>query len=371
MKVVLIGGHLSPLLAVLDALPKITEVLVIGRKYALEGDNAVSLEYKTITERNIPFVSLTSGRLQRKLTKHTLTSLTKMPVGFLQALQILRTFKPDVVVSFGGYLSVPVAFACAFLRIPFLIHEQTMSAGMANKIASKLARKICISWESSRKYFPKEKVVLTGNPLRKFTVDSLSFVVEKNEEKLPIIYITGGSLGSHAINKLVEGCIEKLLQKYIVVHQTGDAKEFNDYDRLTTLRDSLSEKEKQHYILKKFIAPETVGSILQQATLVISRSGINTVTELLNFGKPCILIPLPHGQKNEQMINAQFVSSLKLGKILPQEEATAASLFFLIESMINNINQYKKEGEKAKEFIKPDAAQRIVSVIEDVVQKRS
>ena len=136
MKVVIVGGHLAPALSVIEVLPKDTEILFIGRKYALEGDNALSLEYKTITSMNISFVGLNTGRLQRKLTKFTFFSLMKLPFGIIKSFLILLKFKPDVVVGFGGYVSIPVAFCAYLLRIPIVIHEQTMEAGLANKFVS-------------------------------------------------------------------------------------------------------------------------------------------------------------------------------------------------------------------------------------------
>src|SRR3989339_499065 len=149
MKIIIIGGHLAPALSVLEALPKNTQVLFVGRKYALEGDNALSLEYNTITSLNIPFVGLNTGRLQRKITRFTLFSLLKLPFGIIKSFLILIDFKPDVVVGFGGYVSIPVTFCAFVLRIPVVIHEQTMEAGLTNRLVSRFAKKICISWDSS------------------------------------------------------------------------------------------------------------------------------------------------------------------------------------------------------------------------------
>jgi len=148
MKVILIGGHLSPALSLLEEL-KNEEVIFFGRKYSFEGDKALSLEYQLVEELNIPFVSITTGRLQRKLTRHTFSSFLKLPIGFFQSINALIKYKPDVVLGFGGYISIPVILASFVLRIPAVIHEQTLEAGFANKILSRFAQKICISWESS------------------------------------------------------------------------------------------------------------------------------------------------------------------------------------------------------------------------------
>ena len=365
MKIVLIGGHLSPALSVLETLPKGTEVLFIGRKYGFEGDNALSLEYKTVTERKIPFVALNTGRLQRKLTKYTMLSLFKLPFGIVKSFFTLIKFKPDVVIGFGGYVSIPVALSAYILRIPIVIHEQTMEVGFANRLISHLATKICISWTSSEKYFPKEKIIFTGRPMRKFQISSIRQAQDKFQidKRKPLIYITGGSSGSHFINVLIEECAERLLDKYNLIHQTGDSQEFHDYDRLEKLRNSLSVKQKDRYILRKFIDPSEIGDILRRTSLVISRSGINIVIELLRFEKPALLIPLPFSQNNEQLKNAKFLEKLGLGKVLQQSELDWRKLYQAIELMFHNIDNYKIDKKQLKNLQEKKTALNIVDVI--------
>lgn len=361
MKVILIGGHLSPALSVLGALGKNTQILFIGRKHALEGDNALSLEYKTMLSLNIPFVSLSTGRLQRRFTKLTLPSLLKLPFGIIKSFYVLIKFRPDVVVGFGGYVSIPV-ISCAFiLRIPVVIHEQTMEIGFANRIVSRFASKICISWNSSREYFPKNKVVLTGNPIRKFPIFNSQFSIFNN--KLPTIYVTGGSSGSHAINLLIGGIIKDLLMKFNVVHQAGDTQEYNDYDRLDKIRKNLPEKIRDNYVLEKYIDPAEVGEIISSSSLIISRSGINTITELIYFEKPAILIPLPFSQRGEQFKNAKFLEKIGLGIVLRQSETDQEKLLNTINKMFKNINNYKINKIEVRNLPGKNSAQSIVSVI--------
>lgn len=369
MKIVLIGGHLAPALSVLEALPKNTDVLFIGRKYALEGDNALSLEYQTITSLKVPFVGLNTGRWQRKLTKFTLFSLLKLPLGIIKSFLILIKFKPDVVVGFGGYVCVPVIFCAFILRIPVVIHEQTMGVGVANKIVSRFAKKICISWNSSREYFPKDKVVLTGNPIRKFPSLNYKFSIFNN--KLPMIYVTGGSSGSHFINVLIEGIIEKLLKTYNIIHQVGDAQEYHDFDRLKRLRESLPEELRENYILEKFIDPSHVGDLLRLSSLIISRSGMNTVTELIYFEKPSILIPFPFSQSDEQLKNAEFLEKIGLSIVLRQSDANRKKLLQTINLMSRNINNYKINKPEFRNLNGQNAAQNIISVINYVYKSKT
>ena len=148
---------------------------------------------------------------------------------------ILRKFMPDIVLSFGGYISVPIVMAARVLKVPVVIHEQTLHAGLANKVAASVATKICVSWPDSVREFPSKKVVVTGNPLRQEFLDNASKVSEgslSSEGNQRLLYITGGSGGAHGINVLIEESLDQLLENYTVIHQTGDAKEFGDYDRL-------------------------------------------------------------------------------------------------------------------------------------------
>ncbi len=366
------GGHFAPALAVIEKLPKDWELLVVGRKYVFEGDQSFSLEYQTAKKLNIPFKPLTTGRLQRKFTKYTINSLLKIPVGLAQATAILNGFKPDVVLSFGGYVSVPITLSASILRIPIVIHEQTLEAGVANKLVARFARKICISWEQSGKFFPKGKIVLTGNPLRKeFEMGDLrtdKYINDSPHVKSfeRTIYITGGSSGSHAINILIEGCIEKLLEKYNIIHQVGSSTQYHDFERLTKLRDNLSLELKSGYRLYKFIDPSKVADFLNKADLVISRSGMNTVTELMYFGKPSILIPLPYGQHQEQLKNALFIKNLGIAEIAEQNTLTPQQLLVLVERMFDNIKMYRKNAAEGKKLIDINAADKIIEVIKNV-----
>jgi UDP-N-acetylglucosamine--N-acetylmuramyl-(pentapeptide) pyrophosphoryl-undecaprenol N-acetylglucosamine transferase len=372
------GGHFSPALAVIEQVPKDWEVLLVGRKYAFEGDPALSLEYQTARRLGLHFIPLTTGRLQRRFTKRSLMSLLKIPVGLAQAFHILTTYKPDVALSFGGYVSLPVVLTAAVLRVPIVVHEQTFHAGLANKIASRFAKKICISWQQSASFFPKEKTVLTGNPLRKAFFQKVSVVSRTKNENFNkkvfdtfntrdnrniLIYITGGSGGAHGINILIEGCLSKLLEKYTIIHQTGDAGQFGDFDRLEKLRLALPADLKKSYEVKKFIEPGDVMGILSRADLIVSRAGVNTVTELLYLGKPCLLIPLPYGQQKEQLTNARFVHELGLAEIADQSGTTSVMLLQKINLMISRLHFYKKHTEDARRLIHTDAAEKIIEEV--------
>lgn len=362
MKIAIIGGHMSPALAVMAALPKSVEIAYIGRKHAFEGDKGLSLEYQTITNMHIPFYPLSAGRIQRHLSLHTLPSLVKIPYGITQALLVLRKIKPDVVMSFGGYLSVAVCMAAKMLQIPIVVHEQTQEAGVANKFVGRFAKTICISFPSSEQYFPNEKVVLTGNPLLHYhPLASLDGLIPQG--KLPLLLVVGGSAGSHAINVLIEEQLESLLSLFRIIHQTGDAQVFGDFARLAGQKERLSKELQKRYVITKFVSPQNIVTLYKKADMVIARSGVNTIIELLLLNKPAILIPLPSGQRHEQMKNALFLKHAGLAEVFPQEDITSQKLFAGIVGMMDTKKKYTNEKHKELVALHEKAAATIANIL--------
>lgn len=364
MKVLITGGHLSPAASLIERAPSDWEIFFVGRKSSFEGENTDSLEYQTVSSLDIPFFSLPSSRLQRRFTRHTLPSLAKIPFVVFKSISILRKTKPDVVVGFGGYVSLPVCIAARFLNIPVVIHEQTSEAGAANKIISKWAKKVCISWQSSFDFFPKEKTTLTGNPLR------TAIIKAKNHEKTDkkVIFVTGGSAGAHFINKLIGDSLIPLLEKYYIVHQVGDSRKFNDFEYLHGLKRQLPEGLSEKYVLTKFIPLSEIGKIMQLSTIVVGRAGVNTVSELLYLEKPSLLIPLPFSQKNEQLKNANFLKEMGLAQVLFQDSATPDRFISLIDSMMEEIEKYKVNIQ-AEVLLTEDSVIKLIKVIQDVSSK--
>lgn len=362
MKIVITGGHFSPAYAVIQKLKKTDDVLVIGRKYAFEGDKNETYEFKICEKNNIPFKILNAGRLQRKLTKHTIPSMLKFPGGVISALSILNKFKPDVVVTFGGYIGLPVATAAKILKIPVVLHEQVQRAGLSSKLISKYAHVVCISFNSSRAYFKNKNIILTGNPIRPELFQTQDNMPQF-KTSLPLIYITGGSTGSHAINEAIANILPELLTRFFVVHQTGNSAEFNDFDRLRKIQESLSDVIKKNYIVSHFFAPEEVSFLLQNANLTISRAGINTVMELMATGAVSLLIPLPYGQLGEQKDNALLLKKTGLAEYIDQDNLSSEGLLLLINDMIKEQKRYKDNQNNVQEYIHKDAAEKIIEQI--------
>lgn len=366
MKVVITGGHIAPALAVIEALPKDVEVCFIGRKTTFEGDTTESFEFLEIQKRNIAFFHLESGRLQRSVTRHTVPSLLRLPKGVKQARGLLKKMRPDVVLSFGGYIGLPVVTAAATLGIPCVLHEQTTRAGFANRFTARFAKKICISWETSRAFFPMKKTVLTGNPLRE---EILGTAFKKVNSALPKLYVTGGSGGSHALNLLVEAHLTELLACGNILHQTGNAAEFGDFDRLTKIREALPKNLRDRYTLRKFLFSDEAADAMATSDLIIGRSGINTISEIIYFEKPSLCIPLPTGQKGEQEQNALFLTSLGLGRMLHQDVADA-QLVAQVTEMLSDLSVYTLHDTSLKKRF-ATAAATIVATLSDVANAKT
>lgn len=360
MKIVIIGGHLSPALSLIDLIKDKHDVLFVGRKYAFEGDDTLSLEYKLSRQLGIKFAPITAGRLQRSFTKYTIPSLLKLPLGLGESFKILSSFKPDVVVGFGGYVSLPVIFAASLKRIPVVIHEQTLEAGGANKIASLFASKVCISYDRSRQFFPNGKTILTGNPIRE-EIQNPNSSLALPEELIPLIYITGGSLGSMFINNLVEDSLKELLRRFRIVHQTGGFNNSESLVKLNKIKKGFSNEMRKRYLISDHFSSNDVGLILRQATLVVGRSGINTVTELLFLNKPALLIPLPNSQRDEQKKNAQFLKDQGLGEVLDEKGLTSSDFVSAINHMIRHIEKYKISDNR--EYLIENASENILRVV--------
>lgn len=346
------GGHVTPALAVIDEI-KNHEIIFVGRQYALRNEKTESFEYKEITKRGIRFINLVTGRLNRSFSMEALKSLALIPQGFFRAQQIIRAEKPDIVLSFGSYIAVPIAYWAHANKIPVYTHEQTIQPGIANRMIGRWAKKVFISFPQTKQFFSKDNVVLTGNPVRKsiLQVADKPFHIPK---KKPVIYITGGSLGSHSINLHVETLIEELKKEYFVIHQTGDTTTYNDYERLAKHAD-------ESYMLRKHVDAKELAFIYDEADLVICRAGANTIFELIALRKPAIFVPLPWSGHDEQRKQAKLLKEAHVAQIFEQSRPSI-ELLDCIRTMTSNLKKYS-DFSKLDALTTEDASRRIYEEI--------
>lgn len=365
MKILVIGAHFTPAVATIEQLKKFEQVNIVyvGRKTTLEGDKALSVESQVLPKLGVKFRSIVAGRIQREFSLYTIPSLLKIPIGFLQAFFIILSEKPDVILSFGGYVAAPLVFAGWLFSIPIIIHEQTLVSGLANKFSSLFADKIALSFEGT---FTSEKVVVTGNPIRSKVINNpkgvkltpgshLDFRPSKGgtpKGGLSRILIMGGNQGSHILNLAVEECLDKLLKIAYLYHQTGSSK-YQDFERLGQL--GRLGKLGERYQVKKWIGKD-YGRVLQQADLVVCRAGINTLSELAYLGKPALLIPIPGKEQRE---NAKYFEEAGLAQVLPQSKLSGETLITQVKLMLDNLDNLQEKAKAVKKVIIPDAAKRL------------
>ncbi len=372
-KILICGGHPAPALATIEYLQtkNTYEVVYVGKKHQLPGDTNLSWEYQQIQKLGLPFYNLSTGKLQRNFTLNSITHLFRIPFGLAKALFLIKKIKPDIVVSFGGYLAVPLVFWAKMWGIPTLTHEQTLKVGLANKIMGKFVDTFCVSWKETLSQISHKHLILTGNPLRSDIAKGLQpLLIDGDLQKTPIVYITGGSLGSHFINTLLKDIAKTLLTDFILIHQAGATSEYNDYNELNNIRDSLPKYLQERYFLYKYIEAGELGWTLKHAVLVVGRAGANTITEILFCHTPAILIPLPYSGQDEQKENALTLSRLGVAKVLDQSSLTAEKLLYTIRLVYKNRYAYLKNfTPNVDGLVNLPSASLIVQEIEKLLLK--
>jgi len=339
-KLLITGGHFTPAHAVIEALMKEKkfDLVFVGRKFAYEGDKQETAEYTVVNEMGIPWYTLQAGRVTKKISMYSIISLVKIPLGCIQALGIIWKEKPDIILSFGGYIALPVAMAGWIFHIPIVTHEQTRNPGLTNRIIAKFAAVVCISWKEAIDTLPKGKIV--GLPIRRSILTAKkeipNFLPKKSKS---ILYITGGSAGAITMNDVVFEVIPELVKSNTIIHQTGE----HSFAQAMRLKQTLGKEWEDHYIPLKQIEGSDVGWILHHATAVIGRSGANTVAEVMAIGVPMLAIPLPWARHDEQTVNANVIVKTKQGLLMSQESLSKQSLTEAIENIIEHEKDYRKQ----------------------------
>jgi UDP-N-acetylglucosamine--N-acetylmuramyl-(pentapeptide) pyrophosphoryl-undecaprenol N-acetylglucosamine transferase len=381
-KILLIGGHMTPALAILEELQSrgFHNFVWVGNKFSQTQSSNLSAEYVLITNKKIKFINFSGGKLWRRWTFATLFkaiyNLILIPLGFINSAIIILVEQPDLVISFGGYLALPLVISTKLFAKKAVTHEQTLSAGIANGLIGKFADKIFVSWEKSLEDFPKNKAIFSGNPIRKdvlvSTTDKINF-----PDKLPLIYITGGNQGANTINWRLYKVLPQLLAKANIIHQVGNSSITNDFEKAKQAFSELPENLKPRYqFFDNILGPE-IGEIFAKSDLIVSRCGANTISEILALGKRAILIPIPWSSHNEQLLNARLVAETGLAWILQQYDAMPPQE--LETAIINGLNlvntehsflvetNYAQAKAAGLNLVKLDAAKIMVDQCEKLI----
>lgn len=344
------GGHIYPAVAIANELksrfPE-AEFLFVGAKD--------KMEMQKVPHAGYAIKGLWISGIQRKLTLDNAMFPLKLASSMWNSFKIIKSFKPDVVIGTGGFASGAVLKAASMLNIPTVIQEQNSYPGITNKLLAKRANKICVAYENLERFFPKDKMILTGNPVRQDLINEASkseaiayFNLDANKKTLLVL---GGSLGARRINQLIEKELDFLLSQDIqIIWQCGKLY-LNDYSKYN---------EKENVQVVAFI--DRMDLVYTAADVVISRSGASSVSELCIVGKPTIFIPSPNVAEDHQTKNAKAISD-KNGAILIKESELETQFETIFSDLISNESKKSELSQNIKKLAKPNATKDIVEEI--------
>ena len=318
------AGHVTPNIALLPGLKELGyDIHYIGSYNGIEKE--------LIEQFDIPYHGISSGKLRRYFSMQNFTDPFRVLKGFGEAKKIIKSLKPDVIFSKGGFVSVPVVVAGKQCHVPTIIHESDMTPGLANKLSIPSASKVCCNFPETLEHLPKDKAVLTGSPIRQelLTGDpeaALKFCGLKPGK--PVILIVGGSLGSVVVNNAVRAILPELLKDFHIVHLCGKGK----------ADDSL--KDLEGYVQFEYIKEE-LKDLFALSDIVISRAGANAICEIHALRKPNLLIPLSaKASRGDQILNANSFARQGFSVVIEEEEITEETLLNAIRELFNNRQSY-------------------------------
>ncbi len=344
------GGHIYPAVAIADELKSRypdAEFLFVGASDRMEMDKVPQAGYK--------IEGLWISGIQRRLTLKNLMFPFKLIVSLLRSRKIINTFKPDAVIGTGGFASGPLLQMATSKKIPSLIQEQNSYPGITNKLLSKKVNTICVAYEGLEKFFPKEKIRLTGNPIRKDLLEVKSKHIEgKDVFKLihskHTLLVLGGSLGARRINQLIEEHLETFkAQNVQVIWQCGKLyyEQYKQYNKLDNVQ--------VHAFLNN------MDMAYAAADVIISRAGAISVSELCIVGKPVIFIPSPNVAEDHQTKNAKAVADKNAAVLISEKD--------LESDFKNQFSELISNQEKRKELSKNIEALALVNATNDIVNE--
>ena len=345
------AGHVTPNIALLPRLRELQyDIHYIGSYNGIEKE--------LIKKQQIPYHGISSGKLRRYFSLKNFTDPFRVLKGFSEANRLIKTLKPDVIFSKGGFVSVPVVIAGKRNNVPVIIHESDMTPGLANRISSPSAYKVCCNFPETLKALPKDKAVLTGCPIRQelMTGDpekARAFCGFKDEK--PVILVVGGSLGATAVNQAVRAILSELLKDFQVIHLCGKGK----------LDTSLNNLE--GYVQFEYIQDE-LRHLFALSDIVISRAGANAICELLALQKPNLLIPLSaSASRGDQILNARSFERQGFSKVLEEETLTNELLLSSIRELYDNRQQYVSAMQQSAQ---QNPIETIIQLIESASENK-
>ncbi len=351
------GGHIYPAVAIADELKAQfpdCEILFVGAKD--------KMEMQKVPQAGYPIKGLWIAGLQRKLTLQNLMFPVKVIDSLIKSRRIIKSFKPDVVIGTGGFASGPLLRAAAVMKVPVVVQEQNSYPGITNKILSKRAAVICVAYDNLERFFPKNKIKLTGNPVREDLIsidnkrlDALTYFALDATKKT--LLVLGGSLGARRINQLIAEELDFIINQNIqVIWQCGKLY-FDQYSHFN---------EKPNVKVVSFI--DRMDLVYAAADVIISRAGASSVSELCLVGKPVIFIPSPNVAEDHQTKNAKAVAD-KGGAVLLRENELDEKFETVFSALVTDEKRQAELGSQMQKLAKPNATKDIVKEISKLIKK--
>ncbi len=353
------GGHLFPGISLAQAMMLADpgcEVLFIGTERKIDKTALSNLGFATR--------SIKSQGIKGKSFFAVLKALLQQPLALWEAAGIIRKFKPDLVFGVGGYVTGPVILAARLLGVTTCIHEQNSIPGLANKMLGYIANKIFVSLPGSEKYFPANKTILSGNPVRNTILKVSRESKPESGQESSTLLILGGSQGARRLNSLMLEAAENILSKLspppLIIHQTGG----HDKDHVQRKYVELGLNAR----VQDFFSD--MAEIYSQADLIISRAGATTIAELTVFHKPVILIPFPFAADNHQEINGQYLVEAGAGLMFRQADLTGDKLGIKIKQVLEDKKLLAEMAENSGKIARPEATDTIINVCMELLKNR-
>jgi UDP-N-acetylglucosamine--N-acetylmuramyl-(pentapeptide) pyrophosphoryl-undecaprenol N-acetylglucosamine transferase len=351
------GGHIYPALSLIKEIKKQNpdaEILYIGTKKGLENE--------LVTREGIPFKTIHITGFRRKISVENVKTVLRFLKGTRESKKMLMDFKPDVVVGTGGYVCGPVVYAAAKMGIPSVIHEQNSVPGLTNKFLSKYVNKVAICFDAAAPYFPKGKVVFTGNPraTEVMNVDAKAGAASLGlDSTKKTVLIVGGSRGAKPINDAFLSVLDQVANRaYQVIYVTGSV----HYEAVSKKVEEVGNPS--NVIVKPFIhnMPDVLGAV----DLVVARAGATTLAEITALGIPSILIPSPYVTNNHQEKNARSLEEVGAAIVRLESEMNGEQLIKDIDSVFSEKESWEKMHDAALELGVPTAASDVYQLLKDV-----
>ncbi len=362
------GGHFYPVIAVAEAVNTLsTERKLLDPELFFFAPNA--FDERALYENAIEFVQTPAGKMRRYFSIVNFFDFFKTGWGIVQTLLKLYQVYPDVVFSKGGYGSVPTLLAAKWLRIPVIAHDSDAIPGRATLLAAPFAKKIAVSYEEAYEYIPEKlrsKVALTGNPVRNEVRaparDGAREFLEL-EDNVPVLLILGGSLGAERINNIVLEALPELVDRYQVVHQTGQA----HIESITKTAAIILDRNERRYRYKPFgyLSSLALKMGAGASDLVISRAGSGSIYEIASWKKASILIPIPENVSRDQRSNAFAYARTGAASVIEENNLQPHLLVAEIDRLFTNPKARTDMAEAAGKFAKPDAAKTLAAAVID------